>query len=88
MEEERIVFITEDGEEAAFYVLEETRLNGTDYLLVADSKGEEANALILKEEPGDSREEALYVPVEDEKELDALSKVFEELLEDVDIEME
>ena len=88
MEQEKIVFITEDGEEAAFFVLEETRLNGVNYLLVADSEDEEANALILKEMPGSTPEEILYDAVEDENELNALSKVFEELLEDIDIEME
>lgn len=88
MEQDKIIFTTEDGEEAAFFVLEETRLNGVNYLLVADSEEEEANALILKETAGDNPEETIYDAVEDEKELNALSKVFEELLEDIDIEME
>lgn len=88
MEQEKIVFTTEDGEEAAFYILEETRLNGSNYLLVADSEDDEANALILKELPGSTPEETVYDAVEDENELNALSKVFEELLEDIDIEME
>lgn len=88
MEQEKIIFTTEDGEEAAFYVLEETRLNGVNYLLVADSEEEEANALILKEIEGENPDETVYDAVEDENELNALSKVFEELLEDIDIEME
>jgi Mn-dependent DtxR family transcriptional regulator len=88
MKEEKIVFLTEDGEEAAFFVLEETRLGGNTYLLVADSKEEEANALLLKEVPGENPEETVYDVVENEQELAALSKVFEELLEDIEIEME
>lgn len=88
MEEDKIVFTTEDGEEVGFFVLEETQLGGTTYLLVADSEEEEANALILKELPGDGQEEAMYDAVTDERELNALSKIFEELLEDVDIEIE
>lgn len=88
MEQNKIVFTTEDGEEAAFYVLEETRLNGINYLLVADSEEEEANALILKELPGNDPEETVYDAVEDENELNILSGVFEELLEDIEIEME
>lgn len=88
MEEDKIVFTTEDGEEVGFFVLEETQLGGITYLLVADSEEEEANALILKELPGDGQEEAMYDAVTDERELNALSKIFEELLEDVDIEIE
>jgi Mn-dependent DtxR family transcriptional regulator len=88
MKEEKIVFLTEDGEEAAFFVLEETRLGGNTYLLVADSEEEEANALLLKEVPGENPEETVYDVVENEQELAALSKVFEELLEDIEIEME
>lgn len=81
----KIVFTTEDGEELEFFVLEETTISGNTYLLVADSIEEEANALILKEEPGES-DEAVYDIVEDEDELEALSKVFEELMEDIAIE--
>ena len=36
---EKISFtLDETGEEVLFYVLEETRLNGTDYILVTDSQ--------------------------------------------------
>ena len=50
---EKITFIQEDtGEETEFFVLEETRLNGTDYILVADSEEEDAQALILKRMSG------------------------------------
>lgn len=87
MDEElsKITFTTEDGEELEFFVLEETTISGNTYLLVADSIEEEANALILKEEPGES-DEAIYDIVENEDELAALSKVFEELMEDIAIE--
>ena len=47
--EERIIFTTDDGEEVAFYIVEETTLAGENYLLVADSEEDEANAFILKE---------------------------------------
>lgn len=86
---QQIIFTTEDGEEVAFYVLEQTKLNGSNYLLVADSKEDEgeANALILIDNSLEGAEEAIYQVVEDETELKALSKVFEELLDDIDIEM-
>ncbi len=88
MEQNKIVFTTEDGEKTEFYVLEETRLGGINYLLVADSEEEEANALILREIEGDNPEETVYDAVEDEEQLKVISKVFEELLDDIDIEME
>lgn len=87
--QEMIAFTTEDGEEVEFYVLEETMINGVNYLLVADSDNEEeeANALILKEKSVGDNDEVLYDVVEDETELLSISKIFEELLDDIDIEM-
>lgn len=85
---EKIVFTTEDGEEIEFYVLEETKLAGESYLLVADSDEEEANALILKEIQGENEDDRIYDTVDNDEELEALSKVFKELIDDIDIEME
>ncbi len=82
---ETVKFKTDDGQELEFYIEEQTRLNGTNYLLVADSEGEEANAFILKDISKDTDEEAEYVFVEDENELDALLRVFEEMMDDTDI---
>lgn len=84
--EEKIILEAEDGTEAEFYVVEETRLNGISYLLVADSADEDGECLILKDLSAAEDEDALYVPVEDDVELDAVMRVFEELLDDVDIE--
>ncbi|SFR68608.1 DUF1292 domain-containing protein [Anaeromicropila populeti] len=85
---EKIVFTTEDGEAFEFFVLEETKINGKNYLLVADEiEGEEANALILADVSEEESEEAVYEVVEDEEQLAALSKVFTELMEDLDIEI-
>ncbi|MEE1314721.1 MAG: DUF1292 domain-containing protein [Faecalimonas sp.] len=86
---EKIMFTFEDTkEEVAFFVLEQTRLNGCSYLLVADSEKEDANCLILKDTSAAEDTESLYEVVEDEVELSAVLPLFEELLEDVDIEME
>ena len=83
---EKITFIQEDtGEETEFFVLEETRLNGTDYILVADSEEEDAQALILKDLSADGDQEAVYEVVEDDRELESVLGIFEQLLEDVDI---
>ena len=57
---EKITFIPDDTEEEVdFYVLEETRLNGVDYILVTDSQEEDGEALILKDLSGDGEAEAL-----------------------------
>mgnify|MGYP001202528346 CR=1 FL=1 len=86
---ERIVFTNDVGEEVEFYVLEQTMINGKNYLLVADSSNEEeeANALILREKITTDNEENIYDVVEDEEELQSLSKIFVELLDDIDIEL-
>lgn len=86
---EQIVFTNEAGEEVRFFVEEQTMLAGINYLLVTDGEGEEADAYILKcmGENGEDGE-IVYEMVEDEQELDAISKVFTELLEDVSIEVQ
>ena len=82
-----IKFLTESGETVEFYVEEQTRINGADYILVTDSEEDEADAYILKDLSADTDLEAEYVMVEDEVELEAVSKVFAQMMEDVDIEM-
>ncbi len=83
---EKIKFTFAGGEETAeFFVLEQTRIGGIDYILVTDSEEDDGEALILKDLSKDGEEEALYEIVEEDEELLAVSKVFEEMLEDVDI---
>ena len=84
---DKIKLQLEDGTEAEFYVEEQTRVNGTDYLLVTDSMDDEANAYILKDSSEETDPEADYVMVEDDVELEAMSKVFSQMMDDVDIEM-
>lgn len=83
---ENIDFETEDGEKISLYVVEQTMLAGTNYLLVAESQEEEAQAYIMREITDDDNQK-IYEMVEDDSELESLSKIFEELLDDVDIEM-
>ena len=81
---ESIPFVTEDGEEVEFYVLEQTTLNGFHYLLVedgsADTEEEDVVVYIMKGAAGSEDEE--------EEELISVSKVFEQLMEDTDFEVE
>lgn len=86
MEKVKFSFADENGE-ADFYVLEETMINGSTYILVTDSEADDAECLILRETKEPDGEDSVYEIVEDDTELLAVSKVFEELLEDVNIEM-
>lgn len=85
---EKIIFTFEDtNEEVEFFVLEQTKVNGNSYILVTDSEEDDAECLILKDTSAAEDLESLYEIVEDDVELSAVLKVFEELLEDIDIEM-
>ena len=77
----------ETGESVDFFVLEQTKVNGKSYIIVTDSMEDDAECLILRDTSKAEEADSVYEIVEDEVELSAVSKVFEELLEDVDIEL-
>ena len=83
---DKITFISENEEAVEFYVLEETRIGGVDYILVTYSEEGDAECLILKDLSEAEDTEAVYAIVEDENELDSVFGVLEQMLEDVDIE--
>ena len=84
---EKVKFELEDGNEVEFNVEEQTRVNGRDYLLVSDSQDDEAQAYILKDMSAGSDTVARYEIVEDDVELEAISKVFAQMMDDVDFQM-
>ena len=84
---EKIRFQLADGTVEEFFIEEQTRIVGVSYLLVSDSMEDEASAYILKDVSKDTDTEACYEMLEDEDELQAVYKVFEQMLEDVDFEM-
>ena len=83
---EKITFVP-DGEEAVdFYVLEQTTIGGVNYILVTDAEeDEEGEAYILKDISEADAEERVYSMIEDDTEFDAVSAVFENMLEDIDL---
>lgn len=83
---EKITFVTDEGEAAEFYVEEQTTIGGISYLLVSDSLNDEASAYILKDVSASGSSDACYEMVEDEAELLAVSRVFREMLDDVDLD--
>ncbi len=82
---EKIICRAEGETPVEFYVLEQTRIGGVDYILVTDTEDEDGEALILKDMSQQGEEEALYEIVTDDEELDAVSAVFENMLEDIEL---
>ena len=84
---EKIKFMSEElKEEVEFFILEQTKINGISYILVTDSERGDAQCLILRDMTPADEKDSIYEIVDDDDELGVISKVFEELLEDVDIE--
>lgn len=87
--EEKITLQTDTGESVDFYVLEETRINGMNYLLVTDSDdGEDGECYILKDVSKAEDSDAVYEFVENDDEMDYLFKIFTELMEDMEVELQ
>jgi len=89
VQEEKIAMQTDTGETVEFYVLEETRINGMNYLMVTDAEedDEEGECYILKDVSRAEDADALYEFVENDDELDYLYKIFTELLSDTEVEI-
>ena len=84
---EKIKLMSEElKEEVEFFELEKTKINGISYILVTDSERGDAQCLILRDMTPADEKDSIYEIVDDDDELGVISKVFEELLEDVDIE--
>lgn len=81
---EKITFRVDDEESVDFYVLEQTRIGGVNYILVTDFEEGDGEALILKDLSSDGEEESVFAIVSDEEELNAVSGVFADMLEDVE----
>lgn len=81
---EKITFNPEGEDPVEFFVLEQTRIGGCNYILVTDFEEGDGEALILKDISKDGEEESLFTIVEDDDELTAVSGVFENMLEGVE----
>lgn len=86
MKQEKIKFALDGDDFVEFYVLEQTRIGGVDYILVTDAEEGDGEALILKDTSKDGEEQAVYTIVDDDDELDAVAGVFANMLEDVDLQ--
>ena len=61
-----VYFTTDEGEEVPFFVVEETKIAGENYLLVTDSEEDEADAYIFRE-VSENENDSFYEMVEDEE---------------------
>ena len=87
MDNNSVFFVTEDGENIEFNIIDETKLNGISYILVTDSPQDESgDCYIMKDISSEDEEEANYIFVEDENELNAVLEIFEKMM-DEDIEI-
>ncbi|MCR5654869.1 MAG: DUF1292 domain-containing protein [Lachnospiraceae bacterium] len=80
---EKVSFVLDNNETVEFYVLEQTRLGGKDYLLVTEEEEGDADALILRDMSVDGESEAVYEIVTDDRELSAVAAMFEDMMDDV-----
>ena len=72
-----------EGQEIEFYVLEQTRIAGRDYLLVTDVPDGVGDAYILEDVSKDGESDAVYEFVEEDGQLESLSKVFSQMLDGI-----
>lgn len=82
---EKITFLPESEEAVEFFVLEQTRINGVDYILVTDTEEGDGEALILKDLSAQEQTESTYEIVSEDVELQAVAQVFESILEDIEL---
>lgn len=80
---EKVTFNPEGEDPIEFYVLEQTRIGGYNYILVSDSQEGDGEALILKDLSKDGEEESIFTIVSEEDELAAVAGVFEDMMDDI-----
>ena len=80
---EKITFQPEGEDPVEFFVLEQTRIGGFNYILVTDLEEGDGEALMLKDLSKDGEEESVYTIVSDDEELAAVAGVFENMMDDI-----
>ena len=80
---EKITFRPDGEEPVEFYVLEQTRIGGVNYILVTDVEEGDGDALILKDLSRDGDEEGIFSIVSEDEELSAVAGVFQNMLDDI-----
>ena len=82
-EEMSVITLTDDkGNEESFEYLDCIEYEGTEYLILIPLEDEESRLVILEVEPIDEENEN-YIPVSDDKTLDAVYGIFKERYKDI-----
>lgn len=82
---DKVTFQKNETETVEYYILEQTRISGINYLLVTDTEEGDGEAIILKEISKAEDEMGGYTDDLTDKEFEAVVPIFENLLEDVDL---
>ena len=82
---DKVTFQKNETETVKYYILEQTRISGINYLLVTDTEEGDGEAIILKEISKAEDEIGGYTDDLTDKEFEAVVPIFENLLEDVDL---
>ncbi len=82
---EKVTFQKNENETVEYYILEQTKISGINYLLVTDVETGDGEALILKEVPTPDEAIGGYTDELTDDEYEAVVPIFENLLEDVEL---
>lgn len=82
---DKVNFANEDGENIELFILEETTISESHYILAAEDEESDSTAYILKEVSRNG-DDIVFSIVSDDTEFDAVLSVFEELMDDTDFE--
>lgn len=83
----KILLVSENDENIELNVIEETKLNGINYILVTSTDEESDECYIMKDISSPNNEEADYIFVEDDNELEAVFDIFEKIMAEDDIKI-
>lgn len=78
----------EDGKDEIFFICGKTKINGTDYYLLAKNLEYGSDAYIARDISGEDDYTAVFEFVDDDKEVEYIGKIFAELLDFDDVEIE
>lgn len=84
----KILFLDDDGQEIEFNVIEQTTIAGQTYLLVEDCEASvKMSVVLIMKEVQLEDDYVSYEIVEDDKELDMISDIFNALLDGLEVSL-
>ena len=81
--ENKIIMTDENGNEIELFILDETKINGMNYILTTDApEGEDGECYVLKDISKPEETDAVYRFVDNDDELEYMTRIFSELSDD------